>query len=253
MYAAYRCDAKLFVFPLKTDFFIQRALTNLVLDPAMADSKSWNTTMAAIESVLVGRPIFPNEEDSRSQQVRVIKSQNQRPQSLFQNSPRKSLGVSDPPEMAKIVGIAACGDHTVALFPHTSTKDTQFAIQHHLPSEIQPKSRKPNFQKAERIIVSQSLLGSFSEPQARSQQQHYSAHNSVGGTAADTDKDLRHCHQRPQSSSVHSIEHTSGEMNRAKPLEQDLSTNTVHVAPSLHTDSNCHFFVSLSLMASYEH
>ena len=209
--------------------------------------------MAAIESVLVGRPIFPNEEDSRSQQVRVIKSQNQRPQSLFQNSPRKSLGVSDPPEMAKIVGIAACVDHTVALSPHPSTKDTQFAIQHHLPSEIQPKSRKPNFQKSERIIASQSLLGSFSEPKARLQQQHYSALNSVGGTAADTDKDLRHCHQRPQSSSVHSIEHTSGEMNRAKPLVQDLSTNTVHVAPSLHTDSNCRFFVSLSLVASYEH
>jgi hypothetical protein len=207
--------------------------------------------MAAIESVLVGRPIFPNEEDSRSQQVRVIKSQNQRPQSLFQNSPRKSLGVSDPPEMAKIVGMAACGDDAVARSPHNSTKDTQCTMQHRPPSEIQPKSRKPSFQKAERIIASQSLLGSFSEPQARSQQQHYSALNSFGGTAADTDKDLRHCHQRPQSSSVHFIEHTSGEMSRAKPLIQDLSTNTVHVAPFLHTVCSCHFFFSSSLIASY--
>jgi hypothetical protein len=219
----------------------------------MADSKSWNTTMAAIESVLVGRQIFPNEEDSRSQQVRVIKSQNQRPQSLFQNSHSKSLGVSHPPEMAKIVGMAACGDDTVALSPHTSAKGTQFAMQHHFPSEIQPKSRKPNFQKAERIIASQSLLSSFNEPQARSQQQHYSALNSVDGTAVDTDKDLRHCHQRPQSSSVHSIEHTSGQMNRAKPLIQELSTNTVHVAPFLHAISNCHFLISSSLIASYWH
>jgi hypothetical protein len=165
----------------------------------------------------------------------------------------KSLGVSHPPEMAKILGMAACGDDTVALSPHTSAKGTQFAMQHHLPSEIQPKSRKPNFQKAERIIASQSLLGSFNEPQARSEQQHYSALNTVDGTAVDTDKDLRHCHQRPQSSSVHSIEHTSGQMNRAKPLIQELSTNTVHVAPFLLVISNCHFLISSSLIVSYWH
>ncbi len=51
--------------------FLQRAITQLVLDPAMVDRESWSITLAAIESMLVGRPILP---DIKALSVQLIQS-----------------------------------------------------------------------------------------------------------------------------------------------------------------------------------
>jgi hypothetical protein len=50
---------------------LQRAITNLVLDPAMIDRESWSITLAAIESILVGRAIFPDKKPLHQQNSRT--------------------------------------------------------------------------------------------------------------------------------------------------------------------------------------
>ena len=71
---------------LINSLFLQRALTNLVLDPAMVDCESWNLTLAAIESMLAGRPICP-EKERLAPQVLIASSRDQRPESLVKKSP----------------------------------------------------------------------------------------------------------------------------------------------------------------------
>jgi hypothetical protein len=72
----------------------QRALTNLVLDPAMVDRESWRISLAAIESLLVGRPVFPAEEPMPPQQVQMPPTRQQAPKSSFRSSALEAVGLS---------------------------------------------------------------------------------------------------------------------------------------------------------------
>ena len=72
----------------------QRALTNLVLDPAMVDRESWRISLAAIESLLVGRPVFPAEEPMPTQQVQMPPTRQHAPKSSFRSSALEAVGLS---------------------------------------------------------------------------------------------------------------------------------------------------------------
>jgi hypothetical protein len=61
-----------------------------VLDPAMVHCGSWNVTLVAIESMLAGRPIFPESERLSNDLVQISSSEDQRPQSLLRQTPHES-------------------------------------------------------------------------------------------------------------------------------------------------------------------
>ena len=102
--------------------FLQRAITQLVLDPAMVDRESWSITLAAIESMLVGRPILPDIKPLPVQLIQTTSLPDQK-----HVSTRNSHIVSN----TKLMPGAREGDHVVQSAPvnkelsRTNTQKTQ--------------------------------------------------------------------------------------------------------------------------------
>ena len=85
-----------------------------MLDPAMVHSGSWNVTLVAIESMLAGRPIFPENEHLSNDPVQISSSEDQRTQSLLRQTPHDSAAQRFQKRTGTVLdavsGIAACFD-----------------------------------------------------------------------------------------------------------------------------------------------
>ena len=163
----------------------QRALTNLVLDPAMVDRESWRISLAAIESLLVGRPVFPAEEPMPPQQVQMPPTRQQAPKSSFRSSALEAVGLSSQLQTTQPV-VARGGSAAVELvfdarpaIGHPPSGSKQFPVEglvlpqqvpaaarrqpgpqatprdppHNVASEVRPQSSRLDSEKAKRIVM----------------------------------------------------------------------------------------------------
>ena len=131
----------------------QRALTNLVLDPAMVDRESWRISLAAIESLLVGRPVFPAEEPMPSQQVQMPPTRQQAPvEPVF--DARQAMG--NPPSRSKkfpVDGLVLPQQVPTAAHRQPGPQATPRDPLQNVASEVRPQSSRLDSEKAKRIVM----------------------------------------------------------------------------------------------------
>jgi len=126
----------------------------------MVDRESWRITLAAIESLLVGRSIFPAEEPLPPQQLQMAPTPQQiHKPSSFQNSPREAVGVLSRPVGARGGGAAVelISDARQAI-GHTQPGPKIPDDGHVLPQQVPAAaSRQPVFKGAPQDPLPQKL------------------------------------------------------------------------------------------------
>lgn len=205
--------------------FVQRAITDLVLDPAMVDRESWNITLAAIESMLVGRTIFPDKKPLPLH-TQAASFQERRPSAILMSG------------LQPLGGRAAIQHSPVT--KDASRSNAQKALPH-----SQPHSRRSNVQKIAHIDTTPSSFFRYRVLEGAHQPEHLTGvvrdAVSVDSSCDAPDARLQLLQLRPQSASLSvAQEHPSlGPKQRSKSFGKETqvpcsSTFTIlHKSPSL--------------------